>query len=112
METNALDIEITEENLHGIEQQMIAPNEVASIDCMALNPLIADQVNSSGHRPGEYELIIYKIVFDGQDIFLLYFDDAEFGGVEEFAARASFFETEADAKAAMGAEYNDWLTRF
>lgn len=112
MTTTALDIEITDENIDSIEEQMIPENEVASIDCIALNPQIADQVNSAGHRPGEYELIIYKIVLEKKDIFFLYFDDGEFGGTEEFAVRSFFYETEADAKAAMGAEYNDWLTRF
>ena len=112
MTSPALYIEITDENLDFIEEQMIPENEIASMDCMALNPQIADQVNSSGHRPGEYELLIYKVSVDDKDVFLLFFEDGEWGGVDDFVEAASFYETEADAMAAMGAEYNDWLTRF
>lgn len=109
METNALNIEITDENIGSIEDQMVLDNEIASIDCMALNPMIADQVNNCGSG---YELLIYRVEVDEEEVFLLFLEDGEAGDAEDFAARASFYATEAEAKAAMGAEYNDWLTRF
>jgi hypothetical protein len=112
MELDELTVEITEDNIDAIQEQMISENEVASLDCLALNPDIADQVNGDGYRSGQYEIHIYKIDVGDKEAFLLYFDDGEWNTLEEFVERSHFYETEAAALAGMGAGYNDWLTRF
>lgn len=112
MTSTELNIIVTDENIDAIEDQMTPDNEVATIDCMALNPPIAEQVNSGFGRPAEYELQIFKVEVEDQEVFLLYFEDGDTQDTDSFAERAHFYENEADAKAAMGAEYNDWLTRF
>lgn len=112
MTSTEINIIVTDENIDAIEDQMTPDNEVASIDCMALNPAIAEQVNSGPGRTGEYQLQIFKIEVEGKKIFVLFFDDGDVQDSESFNERVRFYSLQEDAMAAMGAEYNDWLTRF
>lgn len=110
--TSKLTVELTDELIDEIDEQIDPSNEVVSIDCLALNPDIAEQVNGDRRGSSYYILFIYQITLQGKEVFLLLFDDGEGESIEDFEGRAHFYETEADARAAMGAEYNDWLTRF
>lgn len=106
MTTTELNIIITEENCNSIIDQMTEENQVFTLDCMDLNPEIAEMTR------GGYELQIYKVNVENQDVFLFYMEDGWGGDCEDFDERASFFKTQVEAKAALGDEYNDWLTRF
>jgi hypothetical protein len=110
--SDSLNIEITEENEEMFLDQLSDDNRIATMDCMALNPDIAETVRNGRNRIVTYDLSVYRILFEDKTVFMLLMDDGESGDFEFFAERTRFYETEADAMAAMGAEYNDWITRF
>jgi hypothetical protein len=110
--SDELNIEITEDNEETFLDQLSEDNRIAVIDCMALNPDIAEIVRGGRNRLVTYELSVNRILVGDDTVFMLLMDDGESGDFEDFAARTRFYANEADAMAAMGAEYNDWLTRF
>lgn len=110
--SDELNIEITEDNEEMFLDQLSDDNRIAVMDCMALNPDIAEIVRNGRNRVVTYELSVYRILVESETVFMLLMDDGESGDFEDFAARTRFYNSEADAMAAMGAEYNDWLTRF